>query len=546
MNSSFGEAEKSRLEINNAVFQGLIAKSRSYLKRGQYQNSALFAKIAAYHATWNHNGLFASYELEQVLHSVAKHTIKTGDSSTIRNNTDVNSILHIASMVSGLAGLQHLLQRWIEYDGRRKHSVVVSEPSWIPVPERLKTLVKTSGGSIELVGNIYEGLLSRAQRMRNLATQADLIILHLQTEDVAPIIGLSQKTGLPPIILVNHADHAFWIGMTVIDLIANLRNSGLELCRERRGIDTKRLFILPTPIDPVRRTLSRREAKIRLGLPANAVVILSVARAIKYNSKNGDAFPVVHVPLLKKYKECYLLVLGPEHNGVWEHASQETDGRIRACGLRADTALYYQAADIYVDSFPMVSVTSLLEAGSFGLPLVSRCPHSTKAAVWCADAPGLDQYLINCRNVEEYRKELCCLVEDEKYRKELGQNTQSQITKTHAGEYWIEGLESLYAYVMKVSAEPAVSFQESQRDISELDLLTPELLSDGKGVETTFYKYRKVLPLDWQCLSLVVKYLWNRPIVLSTILFAQITARLPFKRQLKRLFLRVIVNQNNT
>jgi len=121
-------------------------------------------------------------------------------------------------MVVGLAGLQHMLPRWIEHDASRCHSVAVSQPSFGPVPEKLKRVVTASGGNIEFVGNTYEGAIARAQRIQSLATKADLIVLHLQTEDVAPIIGLSQKTGIPPVVLVNHADHAFWIGATDLDI----------------------------------------------------------------------------------------------------------------------------------------------------------------------------------------------------------------------------------------------------------------------------------------------------------------------------------------
>jgi len=535
LNPSFIEVQQARLEENNAVFQSLVAKSRTYLRRGQYQHSAVFAEIAANHATWHHNGLFVSYELEEILWLIAKQAIKPENSTSVRNTSNVNKVLHIASMVSGLAGLQHLLRRWIEHDGSRCHSVAVSQPSWDPVPERLKSVLTASGGSIEFVGNTYKGTLARAQRIRKLATEADLIVLHLQTEDVAPIIGLSQKKGIPPVVLINHADHAFWIGATAIDLVVNLRSSGLALCRERRDIDPERLVLLPTPLDLPVRTLSREEAKSHLGLPINAVVLLSVARASKYVPKGRVSFPLIHVPVLQKYQECFLIVVGPEHHSEdWKYASQETGGRIKAFGLRSDTALFYQAADIYVDSFPMVSITSLLEAGSFALPLVSLCPYSAKSAIWCADAPGFDQHLIHCQTIDDYRDKLCCLIEDTRFRIELGRSTQEKIARIHVGENWIESLEAFYASVKTVSREPNVSFPLSQRNISEPDLLMPELLSDGKGLEHIFYNYRKVLPLDCCNLRLMLKLLRLRLRQLVLDLLAPVTTVLPFKRPIKK------------
>jgi hypothetical protein len=489
--------QQARLEQNYTTFQRLVSKSKAYLSRGQYNYSAVLAEIAAYHATWKHNGLFASYELEEILQSLAQKTIQVENTSPVKNPSDIRRVLHIASMVSGQAGLQHLLRRWIELDASRCHSVAVSQPSTGSVPEKLESVVAAAGGSIELVGNNYEGIIERAQRIRYLATEADLVVLHLQTEDVAPIIGLSQKIGLPPVVLINHADHCFWVGATVIDLVINLRNSGLALCKERRGINPERLTLLPTPLEPINRTISRQEAKASLGLPMNAVLILSVARGPKYRPWDEINFPLVHVPLLQKHQECFLYVLGPEHSQDWEYASQQTGGRIKAFGTRSDAFLFFQSADIYVDAFPMVSITSLLEGGGFALPLVSCRLYPAKPEVWCADAPGIDKYLLRCQDIDDYRNKLCCLVEDMEFRAEVGKNTQEEINRIHIGEAWLKSLETVYAHAKMISREPVADAQ-SQRDISELDLLMPNLMNDNKTIEEVMFdQYRHLLPPTW-------------------------------------------------
>ncbi|MBD2501910.1 glycosyltransferase [Anabaena azotica] len=493
--SSVG-SQNACLEENYQVFQSLIAKSKTYLLKGQYHYSAALAEIAAYYATWKHNGLFSSYELEEILHLLAKQTIQI-ENPPVKNTSDVKRVLHITSMVAGQAGLQHLLQRWIENDSSRCHSVAVSQPSISPVPEKLQSLVAASRGSIELVGNNYKRILERAQRLRKLATEADLIILHLQTEDVAPIIGLSQKTGMPPILLVNHADHCFWIGVTVVDLIVNLRTSGLILCQERRGIEPERLVLLPTPLTPVKRTLSQPEAKRRLGLSEDAVLLVSIARAPKYRPWNNINFPLDHVPLLQQHPNCFLFVVGPEHDKNWEYASQQTGGRIKAFGIRSDVSLFFQSADIYVDAFPMVSITSLLEAGSYGIPLVSYSLFSAKQAVWRADAPGIDQYLIRCQNINEYRNKLSLLVENAELRSKLGWNIQEDITRLHIGESWLESVDTLYERAKTISRKSDTFFFSSQRNISELDLVTPQILKDYRTIERLFYDYRHLLPRNW-------------------------------------------------
>lgn len=245
------DAQQTRLEKNYEALQILVAKSSGYLSRGQYQHSAVFAEIAAYHATWKHNGLFASYELEEILRSLAKQAVQPAKPSSLRNGSNCSRVLHITSMVSGLAGLQHLLQRWIGNDGSRCHSVAVSQPSWSPVPEKLKGVVTASGGTIELVGDTCLGILARAQRIRTLATESDLIVLHLQTEDVAPIIALSQTTGIPrsllsimPITLSGSVHHLLILLSTCV--IRDWCCAGIAEASIQNGLFSYRLPSIPS------------------------------------------------------------------------------------------------------------------------------------------------------------------------------------------------------------------------------------------------------------------------------------------------------------
>jgi hypothetical protein len=242
--------------------------------------------------------------------------------------------------------------------------------------------------------------------------------------------------------------------------------------------------------------MSRREAKRRLGLEEETVVLLSIARPHKYLPLKGQGFVDVLTPVLEEHEHARLLVIGPEHTDQWERASRRTNGRIRALGLRQDTAVYYQAADIYVDSFPVISITSLLEAGSYGLPLLTRSLHSDQSTVLGADTPALKRCLQRVDAIEEYQSTLSGLIEDETLRLRLGEMTRHNIADVHTGAKWKQALENVYRLAAEV---PPVAWRSDGVDeprADEVDLLLPRLFAQEPDLDAIIQFNLRLLPID--------------------------------------------------
>ena len=52
---------------------------------------------------------------------------------------------------------------------------------------------------------------------------------------------MGQITGVaggPPVILLNHASHTFWVGASIADLVLNLRQAAQDLAKRHRGVDS--------------------------------------------------------------------------------------------------------------------------------------------------------------------------------------------------------------------------------------------------------------------------------------------------------------------
>ncbi|MBD2164367.1 glycosyltransferase [Calothrix membranacea FACHB-236] len=475
------EEGRCLIQENSQVFSDLVAQAQNFSQCGKYGMAAVYADLAAFYATYmQHCGLFASPDLERILLTIGTKAIKTsyGFGKNYSFDGTVKNVLHIVYGVWSIGGHSRLLWRWIQQDKERFHSVVLTQQSLEDVPKLLKDTVLNSHGQIYALDKTIGSHISKAKRLREIATSADVVVLHT-IDDIIPIIAFADKEKCPPVIFVNHADERFWLGVGISDIVANLRESGLKLSRERRGIEVERNMLLPTLVEPVDRLLSRADAKQQLGISQDSVVLLSIARALKYKTIDGINFAYAHVSLLKQYKQAILIVIGPGNKEDWSAAIQQTQGRIKVFSEREDTAVFYQAADIYVDSFPFMSITSLLEAGSYGVPLVSRYPYSDACQILGADMPGLTGNLIRVHDIDEYKQVLSQLIEDEEFRLCLGSTTKKQIVDIHTGSNWQQFLQDIY---LQATTVPRVTLKSAARDqifLGEPDVYLQRIFYDA-------------------------------------------------------------------
>jgi glycosyltransferase involved in cell wall biosynthesis len=474
------------IQKNFKIFRSLVSQAKDFMEQGKYDSAAMFAQIAAYYAMSEHCGIYVSSELERILLTIGQEAISSSPSPqsiTSLHKTPKN-ILHVITEVSHLGGTPRLIKRWIQKDTERSHSLCLTNQDPLTLPKIIKDAVLKSHGQIYVLNISIGGLVERAANLRKIAATVDIVVVHGWESDVVATIAFATKEQLPPVIYVNHGDHWFWLGVSTSDFVANLRESGVRLSNKRRGIETERNMLLPTPLEPAKRVLSRSEAKQCLGIDESSVLLLSIARAAKYKTIDKATFADAHVSLLKQHDRVFLIVIGPGDIEDWSEAIQQTQGRIRVLGQTEETAVFYQAADIYVDSFPFVSITSLLEAGSYSIPLVSRYHYSSDSCeIFGADMPGLSGNLIRAKDLEEYTRVLSHLIEDEDYRLRLGESTREKIAHKHWGENWQNTLENLYICASNAPRRIRTMNSIDQIYIGEPDAFAPYVYGGGYSSE---------------------------------------------------------------
>jgi glycosyltransferase involved in cell wall biosynthesis len=430
------------------VFQKIMSIAERNINRHNYQAAAVCAQIAAYHAFVNHCGIFISPRLEKILSNLG---LKSLDFQRVQNlvknfRSPPEHILHVLTYARAIGGDTRFVWRWIGADAKRCHSVVVTRQGGNTVPDMLTKAVSRSGGVMHIFDKKRD-TLSRSQELAEIAACADLVILHLFPDDIVPAIAFADRTFSPPVVYVNLSDHTFWAGLRASNVIAHLRESGLMLSVKRRNIEAKRSVMVPTPIECKKRRLPINEAKRHLGFSEETFILLTIATSFKYEPINGVNFVEAVLPVLEKHRNAVLVAIGPENSPQWREGNLQTKGRVLALGTRSDTQRYYEAADLYIDSFPFSSITSLLEAGSYGTPLVRFCAHHQPIDILGAGAPGIDSTLMDFTILEEYRDAISRLIKDAEYRRRIGEDTRRNISRHHTGDGWERYIENLYEKV---------------------------------------------------------------------------------------------------
>lgn len=439
------------LDANESVLQRLEQAVEDANEAGAVELALATAAAAGEVAWFHHPGRFASPRIERALELLGRRLAPGRPRPNVRRPAE--RVLHVLTEAYDIGGHTRLAWRWMAVDSLRHHEVVLTAHRGGPPPPGL---VAAAAAVHDLDAAAGPSPLSKAQALRELAARADIVVCHTHPFDAVAPAALA--AGRPPVAFVNHAGHVFWLGLAIADTLVCLRESTARLAVERRGIDPARISLLPIPLDDVAAPCDRAEAKRRLGLDPSSVVLLTVASSYKLAGVDGEGFCDLVVPALMGLPNAVLVVVGPDAHGPWARASVATGGRLRAVGRQSDLRLFYAAADIYCDSYPLCSTTAFLEAALTGVPVLSYQPHGTEAGPLAADALGLDEGLVVARSRAGYRAALADLVLDETRRSILGERARQEALAVHCGDAWVARLETLYETAHRLwSTSPASS-----------------------------------------------------------------------------------------
>jgi hypothetical protein len=472
------------------------------LRARRHESAVAWVRVAAGFASCCPAGVLRSPRLEAVLDEVSRAELGAGPGrgpspagpSPAGPSTPGarRRVLHVLSCAPSIGGHVNLALRWRDEDRGSDARFVVTRND--VVPEFLRAAASPTNPPVVLTGT---SLVEHARELRGLAAHVDVVVCHTHANDPVPGVAFGGDYDGPPVVLVNQADHVFFLGAGNLSVLANLRPTLAEVVStDARGFAAGHGSFLPVPV-PDRRGERREDAKRALGIDPATTVVLTLARDTKYRpSPLHPSFVELVEPVLAEREKCVLLAVGPSSTEAqWASAAKRLDGRIRACGPQPSPGRYLDAADVYVDSFPFSSTTSMLEAAVRDVPVVKFCPYTGLGRL-LGGGDVLDDVAITAATPDEHRSRLGALLDEPVTRDELGRRTGDVARALHGPEHWSEALEALYARAGSVAPLTARSEPTACR-AAELVDYAAELLGAQPAIPLVWQLAGAVPSLDW-------------------------------------------------
>jgi hypothetical protein len=490
--SSFHNNSSSSLISRNRSFcDAAVKATMSAAQSGIYEQALSWANVAGL-LCWNmHPGYYAHPPLERALQLIASQLVSVGSLKPLplpARRKGARTCLHVLTVALSVGGHTRLVERMMlntAAETGEQHLVMVLDQADVEFPEWLRDAAEHTGGAAIVIPSAI-GLAEKAIMLRKIARDwADTVFLHTHPSDPIPTASFGVPGG-PPVVLVNHADHVFWLGGGAVDLVSDIRLEGQQLTLQRRG--GLKSAILPIPLAPPELLIDRKKARSGLGIDENTVVLLAIASSYKFSPSAALDFPKYASEILSRHTNSILLVIGPsETDPCWRDSLDGSDGRLHLLGIRKEIENYYAAADIFLESYPVGSLTSTLDAMLRGVPVV-RAPALTPPILVISEYDGMQR---PATDYAEYLAQASALIQDVAYRRLAGERQRDSALARHAGSGWNNAWKCLIESLPSVHAPTVLHNARCLNSIESLDRLWAEMQSmqnEGKPDIVSIFK----------------------------------------------------------
>ncbi|HKY26618.1 MAG TPA: glycosyltransferase [Pyrinomonadaceae bacterium] len=456
----------------NRIYESMLRRLKA---KTDPEASLNWMKVAAEFAWTFHPGRYADGRIEnpaleigrKLQHILPKDSTNSATPNVpLRQNSSRKRVLHVATTLYPVGGHSRLIKNWIENDRNSVHSTLLTDQVG-EIPQWMTQTVTENGGCLFTLPS-KSSLVQKAWSLRSIAQDAfDLVVLHPHPHDVVPIVAFGSDD-CPPVALMNHADHVFWLGTSIADIVLNIRGFADRISETRRF--AKKSFLLPVPLSIPALSVTKPEARRLLNIPEDQIVLLTISTPYKFTPTDTHDFFVTAGQILTQNPAAHLYVIGIRPDQSDQYLRDGKIERLHFLGAVEDPTLYRLSADLYLDSMPYGSLMALLETAAFGV-----CP----VLMYAPPAPQYDMSeelefsgLVTCSESEDqYIAKINHLIAHPEVRQEIGARARERVLSYHQGKQWQEYLASAYEQLNRSGHRPAeISNAEFMQTTDDLAL----------------------------------------------------------------------------
>lgn len=474
-----------RIEKNYQKFQQILSYIEANIETSPVEELLNRAQMAAVFAWSQSCGLFASPELEALLTRISHRLFPQQPSRLSSPPSAKHRVLMIISAIYGVGGHSRLASRWINIDSDSEYTVVLTMQDHLEIPEQFQTMHEK--GLIKLIELKQSTRSQRSVELRELITKTDDVVLLIHPHDVIPSTALASLDNPPPVVFQDHASHTFWLGATVSRLI--LSETGTMITK--RGIVPEHISWTPLPLDtPGDSKETGLAFRTHYGVPPDAVLLMTCGASFKYRAIDDITLSRLLHPLFETHAQLYLVVVGVGLDDMpcseeWIPLIADFSHRVRFTGKISGQKLNecYLAADIYIDSTPFSSPTTMFEAAVHNLPIVRLALPDWRKTEFSLDMETIPSHLYINTSEKQFQEDVGRLVSDKAYRCWRGKMGKQLASIVHSEEAFKNAIKTAFS---KASQMPLIALQPdaglccNDRLANLLDQLFDNILGQDK------------------------------------------------------------------